>query len=86
MGATAESRRKGTGYLAIARLVWPLALGMVNNAVMQFVDRAFLARESMESLEAALPASMLALLLLGFFQSIVGFFHRILAAIFGAKY
>ena len=26
-------------YLDILKLVWPLALGMVNNAVMQFVDR-----------------------------------------------
>ena len=85
MGATAESRRKGTGYLAIARLVWPLALGMVNNAVMQFVDRAFLARESMESLEAALPASMLALLLLGFFQGIVAYSGTFVAQHHGAK-
>ena len=46
-------------YLKIMRLVWPLAVGMINNALMQFVDRAFLARESMISLEAVLPASML---------------------------
>ena len=43
-------------YLDILKLVWPLALGMVNNAVMQFVDRIYLAHESIESLEAALPA------------------------------
>ena len=47
-----------TPYSKILKLVWPLALGMVNNAVMQFVDRAFLAHESMSSLEAALPASI----------------------------
>ena len=58
-------------YLEILRLVWPLALGMVNNAIMQFVDGVFLARESLESLEAALPASMLAILVMGFFQSVV---------------
>ena len=46
-------------YLDILKLVWPLALGMVNNALMQFIDRAFLARESLESLEAVLPASFL---------------------------
>ena len=33
-------------YAEIVRLVWPLALGMVNNAVMQFVDRAYLAHSS----------------------------------------
>ena len=46
---------------------------MVNNAVLQFTDRAFLAHESMASLEAILPASMLALITLGFFQTIVGY-------------
>ena len=66
-------------YLEIMRLVWPLALGMVNNALMQFIDRAFLARESMASLEAVLPASMLSLILLGFFQSIV-FSHGVITA------
>ena len=60
-------------YLEILRLVWPLALGMVNNAVMQFVDGVFLARESLESLEASLPASMLAILVMGFFQSVVAY-------------
>ena len=44
-------------YVDIAKLVWPLALGMLNNAVLQFVDGVFLARESIESLEASLPAS-----------------------------
>ena len=58
-------------YREIFRLVWPLALGMVNNALMQFIDRAFLARESMASLEAVMPASMLALVVLGLFQALV---------------
>ena len=30
-------------YVDIAKLVWPLALGMLNNAVLQFVDGVFLA-------------------------------------------
>ena len=61
-------------YCTILRLVWPLALGMVNNAVMQFVDGVFLAHESLASLEASLPASMLAGLVLCFFQSVVAAF------------
>ena len=68
-------------YLDILRLVWPLALGMVNNAVMQSVDRAYLARSSMECLEAVLPATALAWLFLGFFQSVVGY-----AGVFVAQY
>ena len=60
-------------YLDIFRLVWPLVLGMLNNAVLQFVDGVFLARESMESLDASLPASMLALVVMGFSQSVVAY-------------
>ena len=71
-------------YLDIFRLVWPLALGMVNNAVMQFVDRACLAHESMASLEAVLPASILAFNVLGFFQSVVAYSGTFVAQYHGA--
>ena len=46
---------------------------MVNNAVMQFVDRAFLAKDSLSSIEAVLPACTLAWVFMGFFQSVVGY-------------
>ena len=71
-------------YLEILRLVWPLALGMLNNAVLQFVDGAFLAHESLESLEASLPASMLAILVMGFFQSVVAYSGTFVAQYHGA--
>ena len=71
-------------YLEILRLVWPLALGMVNNAVMQFVDGVFLARESLESLEASLPASMLSILVMGFFQSVAAYSGTFVAQYHGA--
>lgn len=57
---------------------------MLNNAVLQFADRAFLARESMASIEAALPASMLALIVTGFFQSIVSYSGTFVAQYHGA--
>ena len=57
---------------------------MVNNAVMQFVDRAYLAHESMASLEAALPASILAFNVLGFFQSVVAYSGTFIAQYHGA--
>ncbi len=71
-------------YLDILKLAWPLALGMLNNALMQFVDRAFLAHESMASLEAALPASMLAFIFLGFFQSVIAYSGTFVAQHHGA--
>ena len=42
-------------YREILKLVWPLALGMINNAVLQFTDRMFLAHDSVEALEALDP-------------------------------
>lgn len=72
-------------YREIVRLVWPLALGMINNAVMQFVDRAYLARESMESLEAVLPASILAWIFMSFFQSVTGYANVFVAQYHGAQ-
>ena len=71
-------------YIDIAKLVWPLALGMLNNAVLQFVDGVFLARESLESLEASLPASMLAVLVMGFFQSVVAYSGTFVAQYHGS--
>jgi len=71
-------------YVEILKLVWPLALGMVNNAAMQFVDRAYLANESMASLEAVLPATTLAWVFLGFFQSIVSYSGVFVAQYHGA--
>ena len=68
----------------ILRLVWPLALGMINNAVMQFVDRAYLAHHSLISLEACLPASALAGVFVGFFQRVVGFSGVLVAQYHGA--
>ena len=57
---------------------------MINNAVLQFVDGVFLAHESMESLDASLPASMLALIVTCFFQSVVAYSGTFVAQYHGA--
>ncbi|MBO5940300.1 MAG: MATE family efflux transporter [Kiritimatiellae bacterium] len=77
-------RERISAYVDVYRLVWPLALGMANNAIMQFVDRVFLSNDSTASLEAVLPASMLALLFVGFFQSIIAYSGTFVAQYFGA--
>ena len=74
----------GKAYLDVLRLVWPLALGMANNAIMQFADRTFLARDSMLSLEAVLPATTLAWIFMSFFQSVVGYSGVFVAQYHGA--
>ncbi|MBO5642816.1 MAG: MATE family efflux transporter [Kiritimatiellae bacterium] len=72
-------------YFDIFKLVWPIALGMVNSAVMQFVDRAYLARHSMVALEAILPATTLAWIFMSFFQSVVGYSGVFVSQYYGAQ-
>ena len=72
-------------YIDILKLSWPLALGMVNNAVMQFVDRAFLAGSSMAAFEAVLPASALSWVFVGFFQAVVAYSGVFVAQYHGAN-
>ncbi len=74
-----------TTYRDVLRLVWPLALGMVNNAVMQFVDRAYLAHSSLAALEAVLPAGVLMWIFAGFFQSVVGYSSVFVGQFHGAR-
>lgn len=57
---------------------------MINNAVMQFVDRAYLAHDSIEALEAALPAGMLMWMFAGFFQQVIGYSSVLVAQYHGA--
>ena len=68
-------------YLEILTLAGPIALGMLNSALMQFTDRAYLAHASMSYLEAVLPASTLCWIVLSFFQSLVAY-----AGVFVSQY
>lgn len=58
---------------------------MVNNAVMQFVDRAFLSAHSMAAFESVLPASTLTWVFVGFFQAVVAYSGVFVAQFHGAK-
>jgi len=57
---------------------------MINNAVMQFVDRAYLANYSLGALEAVLPAGMLMWIFAGCFQSVVGYSSVLVGQYHGA--
>lgn len=58
---------------------------MVNNAAMQFVDRAYLAHYSLEALQAVLPAGLLMWVFAGFFQSLVGYSNVLVGQYHGAN-
>ena len=74
-----------TSRRSILKLIWPLALGMANSALMQFVDRAYLAHYSLEALEAVLPAGLLMWVFAGFFQSLIGYANVLVGQYHGAN-
>jgi MATE family multidrug resistance protein len=67
------------------RIAMPLILSMGALTIMQFTDRVFLARYSSISLQAALPAGILAHTMICLFQSIAGYSGTFAAQYHGAK-
>lgn len=72
------------GCREAARLALPLIVSMAAFTVMQFCDRLFLARYSSESIQAALPAGVLAFTLICLFQSLAGYAGTFVAHYHGA--
>ena len=73
------------GYRHVLRLVLPLVLSNAAYTLMQFTDRILVSRFSSDSIQAALPASVVSFCLLGFFCSIAGYSSTFAAQYYGAK-
>ena len=67
------------------RIAAPLILSMASYTVMQFCDRVFLSRYSSVTIQAALPAGILAHTLICFFQALTGYAGTFTAHYHGAK-
>jgi MATE family multidrug resistance protein len=67
------------------RIAAPLILSMASYTIMQFCDRVFLARYSSVTIQAALPAGILAHTLICFFQALTGYAGTFTAHYHGAK-
>ncbi|MEG2465377.1 MAG: MATE family efflux transporter [Kiritimatiellia bacterium] len=65
-------------------IAWPLVLAMASSALMMFADRLFLARYSAVSIQAALPAGLVAFTVLAFLQSVVAYSGTFVAQYDGA--
>ncbi len=65
-------------------VAWPLVLAMAGNAIMMFADRLFLARYSAVSIQAALPAGLMAFMAIAFLQNIVAYSGTFVAQYAGA--
>ncbi len=66
------------------RISWPLVLAMTGNAAMMFADRLFLARYSAVSIQAALPAGLMAFMVIAFLQNVVAYSGTFVAQYAGA--
>jgi len=73
------------GYREMWRIVAPLILSMASYTIMQFCDRVFLSRYSSVTIQAALPAGVLAHTLICFFQALTGYAGTFTAHYHGAK-
>jgi len=67
------------------RLAAPLILSMGSFTIMQFCDRVFLSRYSSVTIQAALPAGIMAHTLICFFQALAGYAGTFTAHYHGAK-
>ena len=67
------------------RIAAPLILSMGSFTIMQFCDRVFLSRYSSVTIQAALPAGILAHTLICFFQALAGYAGTFTAHYHGAK-
>jgi MATE family multidrug resistance protein len=81
------TRRDGEepgGYRETLRMAVPLVISTGSFTLMQFVDRIFLARYSVEAIQAALPAGLLAFTLICTFSGITAFAGTFVAQFHGA--
>ena len=71
-------------YGEVSKVCLPLVLGMSVTTVMEFTDRVFLSRYSVEAISAASPAGITAFLFVAFFGGIAGYVGVFIAQYHGS--
>lgn len=72
------------GYRHILRVGMPLVAGMASSTVMQFTDRLFLSRYSVDAIAAALPASIASLTIVMTLMGVCGYTSVLIAQYVGS--
>lgn len=72
------------GYKAILRVCLPLVAGMASSTVMQFTDRLFLSRYSVDAIAAAMPASIASMTLCLTLMGVCGYTSVLIAQYVGS--
>ncbi len=80
-----ERWSKPNGYRNVLAICLPLVASMGSITIMQFTDRIFLARYSVDAIAAALPAGIASFTFLCFFFGVAGYTNTFVAQYAGAK-
>ncbi len=72
-------------YREVLRISLPLVMSMGATTVMEFTDRIFLGRYSMDALAAAMPAGITSFLFTSFFLGTAGYVNVFIAQYIGAR-
>lgn len=73
------------GYAEILRVGLPLVAGMASSTVMQFTDRLFLSRYSVDAIAAALPASVASMTIVLTLMGVCGYTSVLIAQYVGSN-
>lgn len=76
---------KPQGYRDILRVGLPLVAGMASSTVMQFTDRLFLSRYSVDAIAAAMPASIASLTITMTLMGVCGYTSVLIAQYVGSN-
>ncbi|MCP4744750.1 MAG: MATE family efflux transporter [Desulfobacteraceae bacterium] len=76
---------KSFGYRQIIQICIPLMMSMAAVTVMEFTDRVFLSRYSLEAISAAIPAGGAAMFFIFLFSGVSGYASVFIAQYIGAK-
>lgn len=78
-------RDEPQGYREILRVGLPLVAGMASSTVMQFTDRLFLSRYSVDTIAAAMPASIASMTIVMTLMGVCGYTSVLIAQYVGSK-
>ena len=79
-----ESPRFTESYRQVLKVSLPLMVSVSTTMVMEFTDRVFLARYSLDTMAAAMPAGITAFLFIVFFQGVAGYTNVFIAQYTGS--
>lgn len=79
-----KRRDEPQGYAAILRVGLPLVAGMASSTIMQFTDRLFLSRYSVDAIAAAMPASIASMTIVLTLLGVCGYTSVLIAQYVGS--